>query len=252
MKKVFSLVLTLALAVSLLLTGGCAKKYDIPDLDTNRDAFFFIWDEVLPTEKIGESVLNNRAAEYPDELNLEIHPGILMAEAFTGPVFWLRVPDEKYADRQQYVPDMLREEYLANDSLPDGLTLETQSFEYAICGNDSAFASEEKLAALQNGDIPIVYALIESTGYLDGGQTYYYRSGETDTIYTPTWRVTYYSYPDGELLAWETADRHYQSGESISLDNISTDFNLKSVLRCREDGFALVVMEESVKLLMMD
>jgi hypothetical protein len=250
-KKLHKLLIWI-LAATLLLVGGCAKKYEIPNLEANRDAFFNVWDSVLPTEKIEKDVLKNRATEYPEALNLETNPSVLSAEDFTGPVFWLRVPGETYINRQQYIPDMTREEFLTNDALPDELELDTRDLEYLLRGYGGEFASEEKLAALQDGDLPIVYALIESTGYLDGGKTYYYPSGNSVTLYTPTWRVSYYSYPDGELLAWETADRPYQSGESMSLDNTALDVNGKCVLTRRQDGLFLEVMDESLKLLVID
>jgi hypothetical protein len=92
----------------------------------------------------------------------------------------------------------------------------------------------------------------DSVVEIHGGKTYYYPAGNSVTLYTPTWRVSYYSYPDGELLAWETADRPYQSGESMSLDNTALDVNGKCVLTRRQDGLFLEVMDESLKLLVID
>ena len=132
------------LIVCILLCCLCLGACGSPDFATEKAKFYKAWEKALPVKQILATARSRYAAEYPEELDLAAHPGLLTAADFTGPIICFGDP--------LYIPDMQKPDYLEMNPLPEDaaarvyislpLKFQRQSYE-------GEFFSDAKLAALQ-------------------------------------------------------------------------------------------------------
>ena len=212
--------------VCCLCLGACGS----PDFETEKAKFYKAWEKALPVKQILAEARSRYAAEYPEELDLATHPGLVTAAQFTGPVICFGDP--------LYIPDMEKPEYLETNPLPEdvkarnfiSLPLKFQRQPY-----EEAFFSGEKLAALQKKEIPVIYMVIECTGYAGAG-TSYKDGSRTVQVQTRTWRTSFYNFSTGELLAWENAPRRYASANVMDDSYYEEDQNGNLIFIKHIDG----------------
>ena len=211
MKKVLTCILALCLSLT-----GCG----MPDYETEPAKFMQAWDAALPTGKILKAAREHYRTDYPAALNLAEHPGLVTAEDFTGPIICFGDP--------LYIPNMEKTEFTEKNTLPEDLKarrFESLTRAFELREDRDAFFSEEKLAALKKRDIPVVYMVVECTGY-GGAGTEYRKGTQTVRVQTLTWRTSFYRYDTGELLAWEDQPRHYEMNMTLEENNgFRTDQN---------------------------
>ena len=228
--KIITVILTCTLCLQFV---SCRDKGN-PKLADNKTIFCQKWDESTLELIDKEKVFDNLATEYPSDLDLEAHPDLIDIDSFTGPFLFVYHPDAVLTiANKAYIPDMAQAEYLRHPSLDSGCSLE-------VCVSTAdrlpdECLSDDKLTNIQSGEIPIMYAVMECTGYGDS-TTYHYPSGATETAYVLTWRVAFYSYPDCKLIAWENADRPYNMPESTFDDNLARDMNGNKMFQYDKDG----------------
>ena len=207
MKRVFLIIMVLML---LLFTGCSAKN---PSLEEKPGAFYDVWDQAIQKEKVLSVAMKNYAAEYPEELNLATHPGLLTMDDFTGPIVCFENAERKWANGYYtYVPDMTAKKYMEHNELPaDELKASTyismSVFRKNYC---SEVMTDEKLAAIQQRKIPVIYMVTEYTGY-EGSKLY-----DIGPIYRRHIRNSFYRLDTGELIAWESEERHYEETDSLN------------------------------------
>lgn len=231
--------LTVCLCTALLT--GCAAN--IPDLETERYAFYEMWDKSLPIDKILKKAAENCAFDYPEELNLARHPDLLSAADFTGPIICFYDPDSTHypvGTGKMYIPNMAKERFITSNYFPKGNESRLWHAMAAILKDkdyETDFVSKEKLLALKQKKLPVVYMVLECTGYEDSAGIEY----DIGTIYTLTFRTGFYSYKTGELLAWEDEPRLYEREYCISSRDQNVDSNGKRVFASFEDGEGILV-----------
>ena len=207
--------LTTCLLALILLFSGCG----IPSFETEKADFYKAWDRALQVGRLAKAVRGNQASEYPEELNLAEHPGLVTAGDFTGPIFCFGDP--------LYIPDMTKKEYTASNPLPADLearVYRSLALEFQRSEHEAEFFSEEKLQALRRGEIPVVYMVLECTGYAGEGREY--KDGvKTVQVMTLTWRTSFYSAGTGELLGWEAQPRKYASATFMDGSYYTKDAN---------------------------
>lgn len=203
------------LAVLLCLTGCRA-----PDFQTERAKFMQAWDAALPVGQILKKARENYQAKYPDDLNLSDHPDLLTADDFTGPIICFGDP--------LYIPDMEKRAFTEKNVLPEGLkakVFQSTARAFELRDDGGAFFSNEKLKALKKHEIPVVYMVVECTGYAGAG-TPYRKGTQTVLVQTLTWRISFYSFDTGQLLAWEDQPRHYEMNVKLEENKgFTTDQN---------------------------
>lgn len=203
------------LAILLCMTG-CG----VPDLQDEPAKFMQAWDASLPTRQILRTARENYQTQYPAALDLAEHPGLVTADDFTGPIICFGDP--------LYIPDMEKTEFTERNSLPESLkarVYQSIARAFELRDDDENFFSNEKLEALKKDKIPVVYMVVECTGY-GGAGTEYKKGTQTVRVQTLTWRTSFYSYDTGELLAWEDQPRHYEMNMMLEEnDGFKTDQN---------------------------
>lgn len=67
--------------------------------------------------------------------------------------------------------------------------------------------------------------VVECTGYAGAG-TPYRKGTQTVLVQTLTWRISFYSFDTGQLLAWEDQPRHYEMNVKLEENKgFTTDQN---------------------------
>lgn len=224
MKRAF-LIIT---ALMLLLLTGCAKN---PGLEEDPRAFFAAWDKATQKDKVLEVAAKNYATEYPEELNLATDPGLLTMEDFTGPIVCFDNLKRTNAAIKQYTPDMPAEEYMKSNRLPvDDIKTLLYTEMSTFIKNYPEAVSDEKLTAIQQRKLPVIYMVTECTGYEDSIQ---YNVGP---VYRRHFRNSFYRLDTGKLIAWESEPRHFKELDRMDSRNAPFDFNGKLVFSGYEEG----------------
>ncbi len=238
MKPTIRLIALIVLLMLLLPFGGCGKY--IPTLADNPDDFYDAWDEMAFNNIKPDKI--QLADDFPENLNMETHSDLIVPDSFTGPIICFTGKTKGI-----FIPDQEVSDYLANPALPE--EIEFTVYKSAAERIPDRFLSDEKLKKLKERKLPIVFAMVECTGY-DHITTYYYQySNVPETVCWPGWRVSFYSYPDCELLGWETAARPYGEPEAMSLDSVRLLPNGKRLYRNDGEGAFLDELDVTMKLL---
>lgn len=239
--RILRCITSFLLLMSLFSFGGCGKY--IPTLVDDPEDFYEAWDEAAFANIKPNKI--KLADVFPEELNMETHSGLIAPEDFTGPILCFDGEPHPYFNGA-FIPDQEISDYLANPTRPE--EIEFTAFTNSAERIPDEFLSDEKLKALKRKKLPIVFAMVECTGY-DHSTTFYYRSGTAETVYWLGWRVSFYSYPDCELLGWETAARPYTEPEAMSLDTTDLLPNGKRVYQKDEEGRSVDEVDVTMKLL---
>ena len=97
-----------------------------------------------------------------------------------------------------------------------------------ICFGDPLYIPDmEKRAFTEKNVLPegVVYMVVECTGYAGAG-TPYRKGTQTVLVQTLTWRISFYSFDTGQLLAWEDQPRHYEMNVKLEENKgFTTDQN---------------------------
>lgn len=242
-KRVF-LRITVILTTLSLITG-CQKAPENPKLAEDPKHFYQEWDEAAFGNIDTTSLQEKLAATFPEHLNMEENSGLVQPEDFTGPIICLS-GNSDYQLNHIYVPNQDSWQYEKDPLFPE--QMEWIQYSPAAERIPEEYLSDEKLVQLQNKQLPIVFAVVECTGY-SGSRIYYYPSGEDETVYWLDWRVSFYSYPDCELLGWESAGRPYSHPSSMSLQGAHPDGNGHRVHLTDGTGRRVNVLDVTMKLL---
>ena len=237
---VFSILAFLFVAMQIT---GCGSK--VPGLEETPREFYEAWDKAVQLDKVKEVAAQNYASEYPEELNLATHPGLLTLDDFTGPIVQFKDPKGRNSAGWFHTPDMDSEEYKKQNLLQEGLSSkEYCSMKVFAEKYAPGVVSVEKLAVLQKKEIPVIYMLTECTGY---NGFVLYDMGET---YRRCFRNSFYRLDTGELVAWEAEPRYYVELNRMSIQNTSADYNNKRVFAKFEEGSG--VLQPTVQMLTSD
>ena len=147
--------------------------------------------------------------EFTEELDLSAHPGLLSNADVTGPFLMIRKEGGS-----RFVPDLVGSDIVDNPELPEGAEI--------VAADAAAFPMEyipliqtdEKMSEAASGKRPIVYALLEYTGYGNAGD---YNNGNF-TLYYHQSRVSFYSLDTGEMVGWMKTSRS-RSGPYMLMTN---------------------------------
>lgn len=245
MKQVFRKFMISVLIVCMIAAIGCSKSNPNPKLSEDPDRFFAAWDEASLSAVDTGIIRNKLSFDFPDERNMEIHEGLVSPEAFTGPILCFAGDSSSYFNHV-YIPDRNVRDYLSDPQIPDSaeLIVYTGTAEKI----PAEYLSDEKLISLQEKKLSVVFAVVECTGYVRSS-VYYSPSGSEMAVCWLGWRVSFYSYPDCELLGWEAAERPYSDPEGMALDSVYSDGNGNHVYINDATGARVNVTDVTMKLL---
>lgn len=243
-KRVF-LKITVILTTLSLITG-CQKAPENPKLAEDPEHFYDAWDEAAFANIDTTSLQDKLSTTFPESLNMNEYSGLVNPEDFTGPFLCYAGKSDDWAMNYIYVPNQDSWQYERDPILPDPV----EWIQYASAANriPEEYLSDEKLEQLQNKQLPIVFAVVECLGY-SGSRIYYYPSGEKVTVNWLDWRVSFYSYPECELLGWESAIRPYSHPSVMSLQGSHPDENGNHVHINDDKGRRVDVLDVTMKLL---
>lgn len=188
--------------------------------------------DVFPMEDIVQEAYEHYADVYPDALNLEKDTRLLSAEQITGPFLYVGMK-ESTDTADYFIPDRKESDGVTAEALDDASQIRICDAEQACGDYASLLLTDEKYTAVSDGTQDIVYALCECVGYGPGSNYV----GMTQGIYTLRFRVAFYRYATGELLAWVTFVPDNQSANTLNGSEWFIDQNSRKAFRGTETQF---------------
>ena len=151
--------------------------------------------EIAPEEAEAALAKIYDSREFDESKDLSQHPGLLSADQVTGPFLEIRKSDGSY-----YVPDVIGSDAGSEKELPKDAEI--------VPAKEDSFPQEyrqllqtgKNVKKAAKGKEPVVYALMEYTGYGTAGN---YNNGGFKLYYHNS-RVSFYDLEKGEMLGWMT------------------------------------------------
>ena len=143
-------------------------------------------DAIASLEKIYAS------RKFDDSLDMSQHPGLVSAEDVTGPFLEIRKGDAFY------VPDTVKDSNAGKGDLPSDAKIVVAQKDSFPEEYKQLLQTGKKVKKAAKGKEPVVYGLMEYTGYGTAGK---YNNGSF-ILYYHTSRVSFYDLESNEMIGW--------------------------------------------------